>query len=114
MGFNTEFGYHDINEEYNNGDTFSYDGYYFLTSLSLYIGDIRKTRLSMELLAGTSDRDDIGIISAIRINTLFNFNKFQIGINCGTFYSDLKESKGVFENSNDFTYSIGTTFGWSF
>ncbi len=115
LGLNTEFGYHNINEEYSNGDENSYDGYYFLTGPVLYYGDIKKTRVSLELLAGTSDRDDIGIISTARINTLFNFNSnFQFGINLGAFYSDLKESNSIYENSDNFTYSVGTTIGWSF
>ncbi|MCP4162146.1 MAG: hypothetical protein GY760_18900 [Deltaproteobacteria bacterium] len=115
LGLNTEFGYHNINEEYSNGDENSYDGYYFMTGPVLYYGDIKKTRLSLELLAGTSDRDDIGIISTARINTIFNFNSnFQLGINLGAFYSDLKESDSIYENSDSFTYSVGTTIGWSF
>lgn len=78
-------------------------------------GDNNPNYFLLELLAGTSSHDEIGIISTARAGLNFGVSEhFRIGLNGGSFYYNLKESENLFQETDDFMLLFGVEMGYRF
>lgn len=71
--------------------------------------------LYLELLAGTSEHEEAGLLSVARLGLNWRIQKhLRFGIHIGSLYFDLKESESIIEEEDNFRLTGGLEFGYRF
>lgn len=71
--------------------------------------------LLLELLAGTSEHEEAGLLSLARIGLNWRVKKhLRIGLNIGALYFDLKETESIIKKEDNFRFMGGIGFGYRF
>jgi hypothetical protein len=71
--------------------------------------------LYLELLAGTSEHEEAGLLSVARMGVNWRMTKYlRLGIHVGSLYFDLKESEGIITEEDNFRLMGGMEFGFRF
>ncbi|MBF0224178.1 MAG: hypothetical protein HQK76_01870 [Desulfobacterales bacterium] len=74
-----------------------------------------KPYILLELIAGASNHDDVGLISAARIGANFGIgSRIRLGFYIGSLYFDLKETDGLIKNYDDYKFLFGLEMGYRF
>ncbi|MGA1870181.1 MAG: hypothetical protein ACMUJM_16715 [bacterium] len=84
-------------------------------AIRLCWGKINPHYLSLELLAGSSEHDEVGIISTARAGINWGIMEhIRFGINGGAIYFNLNETEGLFDEEGEFRFIIGIEVGYRF
>ena len=119
IGLMTNFGYLDVEFELNEEPkTIAFNGNYVVTGATIrwYLQpDPSSTYFHLDLLAGTTEHREIGIMSIARAGLNFSaFEDFRFGISLGSIQVNLKKSEGLIRNDHDFNLLGGMDVGYAF
>lgn len=114
MGLMGELGRHELNLSVKptNGSK-TYAGAYLLVgpSFSIPFRESGGSAFQIELLAGTSSDNNIGLMSTLRFGIDFKFNSStSFGLNLGAALIDIKDFKNYLMDSDQLNYLSGVSF----
>ncbi|MCP4136010.1 MAG: hypothetical protein GY754_33885 [bacterium] len=114
MGLVAEIGYHDFFEIGDNGTDSRFRNGYGMIGPAIYIGFTGRNRsyFFVELLGGTSIRQDIGIIASAKLGFSFCLaDHLILGVHFGSLFSNIKASSGIITTADKFNLITGVSVG---
>ena len=118
MGLSFEFGQYNFDLKINDLKTEkNYQGAFLLMGPSFYfpISANKQNQFTLELLAGTSNQNNIGIMSTIKMGFQFHINpQLNLGLNLGALLMDIKGFDNYLSDSDRLSGIAGLSTSWKF
>jgi len=117
MGLLGEVGVHSFDLTINNVSSISknYSGNYLLLgpSFSIPFTSLNQNLFLIELLAGTSNNKDIGLMSTLRFGfSIRATSQLNIGLNVGAILLNIKKMENYIEDQEQLSYLFGTSLSY--
>jgi len=116
VGLASEFGYLTFSSE--SDESFDKSGFYLMIGPAVrwYITeDNNPVYFLMELLAGKTEHQDIGLMSVARVGFDFGVgSSVRLGFSFGSVFMDWKITDGAIRKYNDFNLMLGAQVGYRF
>ena len=130
FGMAVLFGYHNIVYEFEKTKKeINYHGAYLMGGPTIFFGRghalLNNSYGYLELTAGTSNRQDIGLISLARLGGMLNISETYSASNCnrggyylggsiGAIYLGIKENEGMVDVLDKFNFTASLNLGYKF
>ena len=122
VGLTGEFGMMDFNLYYEDKKgLLELEGFYGMVGPSIRflfnkdMDDSNSSFLFLEILAGTSEHGEAGVLSTARIGVNWGIKDHgRIGLHFGTLYFDLKETESIIHEEDNFRLMGGMEIGYRF
>ncbi|MGA1826448.1 MAG: hypothetical protein ACMUIP_17475 [bacterium] len=118
MGLSGEIGYLAVKLHSLFASKFiEIDGLYGIVGPAIRFcwGNINPHYISLEFLAGSSEHDEVGVISTARAGINWGIKEhIRLGINGGALYFNINETEGLFDKKSEFRFIGGIEVGYRF